>query len=164
MHVAGAGVLLRWAPWTSHLEGNCCAFQLARPGSPERATPQPARTEKRTLVSAKPLLPAPPDWERGKNNNTGWLVQVIIFIPEQLEDTSLNCCPESCPRLRGQSWGPAGAGRRSAAPCCTHTLHSVSLNTPALGGTLRAAHQKLEGGITPRRSLCQCPCTPRRCS
>lgn len=121
LHVAGAGVLLRWAPWTSHLEGNCCAFQLACPGSPERATPQRAHTEKRTLMSAKPVLPALPDWERGKKkNNTGWFVQVINFIPEQLEDTSLNVLPRE---LSESQRSELGAGRGGT------TLRSSELHT-----------------------------------
>lgn len=62
----------------------------------------------RTLSSAKPLLPAPPDWERGKKKNTGWFVQVINFIPEQLEDTSLNVLPREVSEWQRSE---AGAGR-----------------------------------------------------
>lgn len=122
LHVAGGGVLLRWAPWTSHLEGNCCAFRLARPGSPERATPQLAHTEKRTLKSAKPLLPAPPDWQRGKKNNTGWFVQVIIFIPEQLEDTSLNVLPRELSESQRSELGASRGG--GGTTLCSSELHT----------------------------------------
>lgn len=163
LHVAGGGAPLRWAPWTSHLEGNCCAFQLARPSSPERATPQPAHTEN-PQVSKTPSA-SPTGLGERKKNNTGWFVQVIIFIPEQLEDTSLNVLPRELSESQRSGRG-AGGGRvgRSAAPSCTHTLHSESLKRPGLRGTLRAVCQKLQVGITPQRSLCQCPCTPRQCS
>lgn len=155
LHVAGGGVLLRWAPHTSHLEGNCCAFRLARPGSPEKAIPQPAHTEKRTLTSAKPLPPAPPDWERGKKNNTGWFVQVINFIPEQLEDTSLNVLPRELSEPQRSELGPAGAGagRRSAAASCTHTLHSVSLTAPGWRDPLSCPSGAAGGNHSSEKSL-----------
>lgn len=162
LHVAAGGVLLRWAPWTSHLEGNCCAFQLACPGRPERATPRPAHTENPHVSKTPPASPTGLG-EREKIIQAG-LCRWLFLSQNNWKIHPWMCCPESRPSVRGQSWGLAGAGRRSAAPSCTHTLHSVSLKIPGLPGTLPAVHHRLEAGITPRRSLCQCPCTPRRCS
>lgn len=108
LHVAGGGVLLRWAPWTSHLEGNCCAFRLACPGGPERATPQPAHTEN-PHVSKTPSA-SPAGLAERKKNNTGWFVQVIIFIPEQLEDTSLNVLPRELSESQRSELGASRAG------------------------------------------------------
>lgn len=98
---------------------------------------------------------------REEKNNTGWFVQVIIFIPEQLEDTSLNALPRELSERQRSELGAGGAGRRSAAPSCTHTRHGGSLKSR---GDPPSCPAPAGGGLTPRKSLCQCPCTPRRCS
>lgn len=55
-----------------------------------------------------------------KKNNTGWFVQVINFIPEQLEDTSLNVLPRE---LSESQRSELGAGRGGT------TLRSSELHT-----------------------------------
>lgn len=57
-----------------------------------------------------------------KKNNTGWFVQVIIFIPEQLEDTSLNVLPRE---LSESQRSELGAGRGGGGT----TLRSSELHT-----------------------------------
>lgn len=124
LHVAGGGAPLSWAPWTSHLEGNCCAFQLARPSSPERATPQSAHTEN-PHVSKTPSA-SPTGLGERKKNNTGWFVQVIIFIPEQLEDTSLNVLPRAVRVSEVRAGGRQGQGWDAPQLQAAHTHYTAN--------------------------------------
>lgn len=70
-------------------------------------------------------------------------MQVILFIPEQPENTSLNVNPESFQSLIhqrseiGTGFGQGGDAPRFRA-AHTHTQHSVSLKIHGLRGTLRA--------------------------
>lgn len=67
---------------------------------------------------------------------------MIIFIPEQLEDTSLNVLPKSQPsEIRAGDRDGAGVFTMlhgSKPHTHTHTRHSVSLKIHGLPGTLRA--------------------------
>lgn len=90
------------------------------------------RREENPHVS-KPLLPALPDWERGeKKNNTGWFVQVIIFIPEQLEDTSLNVLPRELSESQRSELGPGRGGTTlRSSELHTHTTQRIPENPRA---------------------------------
>lgn len=86
-------------------------------------------------ISDQPTL----DWG-GEKKSRGWFLRVIIFIPEQLEDTSLNVLPKSQP---SEIRAGGGAGvftmlHGSKPHTHTHTRHSVSLKIHGLPGTLRA--------------------------
>lgn len=152
LHVAAGGVLLRRAPWTSHLEGNCCAFQLACPGRPERATPRPAHTENPHVSKTPPASPAGLG-EREKNN-TGWFVQVIIFIPEQLEDTSLNVLPREPSECQRSE---LGAGRGGTTLCSsqlhTHTTQRIPENPRAARDPPSCPSQAGGGNYSSEKSL-----------
>lgn len=90
------GVPVRLAPWTSHLEGNFCAFWPANSGSHERE-PQLNWHIQSILIcqqKKKNLWPATLEWERKKKKKKRLVFAGdLLFIPEQLEDTSLNVLP-----------------------------------------------------------------------
>lgn len=73
-------------------------------------------------------------------------MQVNIFIPEELEDTSLNVLPRELSKAHPSEIGDGGregAGvltmlHGSKPHTHTHTLHSVSLKIHGLRGTLQA--------------------------
>lgn len=110
---------------------------------------------RRALMSAKPPLPAPPDRERGKNN-TGWFVQVIIFIPEQLEDTSLNVSPRElseCQRSElGAGRGGGGTTLRSSE-LLTHTTRRIPENPRAARDPPSCPAQAGGGNYSSEKSL-----------
>lgn len=104
-----------------------------------RATTALAHTEYPHL-SAKPSLTSQRWTGGGEKKSRGWFLRVIIFIPEQLEDTSLNVLPKSQP---SEIRAGGGAGvftmlHGSKPHTHTHTRHSVSLKIHGLPGTLRA--------------------------
>lgn len=108
----------------------------------------------------------------GKEKNKikgGHFLQVILFIPEQPENTSLNVNPESFQSLIhqrseiGTGFGQGGDAPRFRA-AHTHTAQRIPENPRAARYPPSAVHQKPERRITPQKSLCQCPYMPRRCS
>lgn len=94
------------------------------------------RHTQRTLTSAKPLLCQPRGLGERKKNNTGWFVQVIIFIPERLEDTSLNVLPRE-PSECQRSVRAGGRQGRGGTTLCSSQLHTHT--TGRIPETARAA-------------------------
>lgn len=92
------GVPVRLAPWTSHLEGNFCAFWPANSGSHERE-PQLNWHIQSILIcqqKKKNLWPATLEWERKKKKKRGWFLQVIYFLSQNnWKIHPWMCCPES---------------------------------------------------------------------